>query len=393
MLRVGLVCHSSVGGSVRVATSLAAGLAARGHAVHLLSRTPPPGVGQLPPSVTLHRLRAAVEPLHARLQPRWPRAELDSFLDLVISTVEARGLDLLHFHYALPFAEVATRVRERLDGARPRLLMTLHGTDVTVLGHEPPRARAVGRALARLDQVTTVSESHARLSAQVLGLERAPEVIPNFVDLRKFRPRTPVGRAHVSGPHRRPRIVHVSNFRAVKDPDGVARVFARVRERLDAELWLVGDGDGMRSVRSILGAAGVERDVRFFGLRPEIHPILPHGDVLLLTSRTESFCLAALEAAACGLPAVAPRVGGLPEVVTDGKTGLLFRPGYEAEASEALVGLLSDPRRWSEMSRAAVRRAQLFCSDEILGRYVQLYRDALDGGVRRWAQRSPAAAA
>ncbi len=389
MLRVGLVCHSSVGGSVRVATNLAAGLAARGHAVHLLSRTSPAGARAVPPGVTVHRLRAAVEPLNARLQPRWTRAELDSFLDLVTSTVEARDLELLHFHYALPFAEVAARVRERFDGRRPRLLMTLHGTDVTVLRDEPPRARAVGRALARLDRVTTVSESHARLCAQVLGLERPPDVIPNFVDLRTFRPRTPTGNADASGPYRRPRIVHVSNFRAVKDPDAVARVFARVRARLDVELWLVGDGDGMRSVRSILGAAGVDGDVRFFGLRPEIHPILPHGDVLLITSRTESFCLAALEAAACGVPAVAPRVGGLPEVVADGQTGLLFRPGDEAEASEALVGLLSDPPRWSEMSMAAVRRAQLFRSDEMVGRYVQLYRDALDGG-RRWAQRSPA---
>jgi len=281
-------------------------------------------------------------------------------------------------------------MHERLGAACPRLIMTLHGTDVTSCGRDRRRGRAVGRALAALDGLTTVSDSHARLSAEVFGLDRLPEVIPNFVDLRHFRPRPGLPFRIRSRLHQRPRIAHVSNFRAVKDPESVARVFARVRERLDAELWLVGDGDGMTSVRSILRAAGVERDVRYFGLRREIHRVLRRSDVLLLTSRTESFCLAALEAAACGIPVVAPCVGGLPEVVMDEETGLLFDPGDEGEAADAILRLVADTDLRSAMCAAATRRARLFSSEVIVGRYVRLYREVLQRDARVRLEPAPA---
>jgi N-acetyl-alpha-D-glucosaminyl L-malate synthase BshA len=340
--------------------------------------------------VTLHRLRRTREPLSPRLQPHWPRRELESFVDLLLAAVDAADLDVLHFHYALPFADVAARLRHRLGAACPRLIMTLHGTDVTAFAPDPRSGRAVGRALAGLDELTTVSDSHARLSAQVFGLDRPPEVIPNFVDLRRFRPRPALPFALRSRLHRRPRIAHVSNFRSVKDPESVARVFAQVRGRVDAELWLVGDGDGMPSVRSILRAAGVERDVRYFGLRREIHGILRRSDVLLLTSRTESFCLAALEAAACGIPVVAPRVGGLPEVVVDGETGLLFEPGEEGEAVAAILRLLADGELRAAIAGAATGRARLFSSDEIVERYVRLYRQVLERDARVRLEPAPA---
>jgi N-acetyl-alpha-D-glucosaminyl L-malate synthase BshA len=363
-----------------VAVGLASALALRGHSIHLVARTPPPG-SRRASGVTFHGLRGGRERLTSHLQADWSPLDLESFLDLVLSVIASADLDVLHFHYAVPFGEIAARVRHRLGAAGPRLVMTLHGTDVSALGGDPDTGRVMGRTLTGLDALTTVSDSHARLSADVFGFERPPEVIPNFVDLQRFRPRRALEFPGRVGIRRRPRIAHVSNFRPVKDPERVARIFARVRDQLDAELWLIGDGDGMSSVRSILRGAGVERDVRFFGLRREIHRILPSSDLLLLTSRTESFCLAALEAAACGVPAVAPRVGGLPEVVAESLTGLLYEAGDEEEAVRAALRLVVDDERRLAMGRAAVRRARLFSRERIVAWYERLYGDVLDGGA------------
>lgn len=383
-LRVGIVCHSGLGGSVRVAVGLASALARRGHVVHLFAKVLPLGATRPPPGVSFHGLHEP-EPLHPHLHARWSPSDREAFIDLVASVVRSDALDVLHFHYAVPFAEIAAGVGERLGAQRPRLVVTLHGTDVSTFGVDPHLGGGLQRALARLDAVTTVSNDHARLSAEVLGLDQPPEVIPNFVDVRRFRPR-PFAPGPDPSPRRPPRIAHVSNFRRVKDPESVARIFVHIRRRIEAELWLVGDGDGMDRVRSILRAARVEDHVRSFGLRRSVHRILRRSHVLLLTSRTESFSLAALEAAACGVPVVAPRVGGLPEVVVHGRTGLLFETGDEEEAADAARCLLADADRRMLMGRAAATRARGFSTETIVARYERLYRGVLDvDGPSSWA--------
>jgi N-acetyl-alpha-D-glucosaminyl L-malate synthase BshA len=374
-LRVGIVCHSGLGGSVRVAVGLASALARKGHAVHVFAKVLPLGATRPPPGVSFHGLRAP-EPLHPHLHARWAPSDREAFVDLIASVVRSDALDVLHFHYALPFAEIAAGVGERLGAERPRLVMTLHGTDVSTFGADPELGRDLRSALAGLDAVTTVSNDHARLSAEAFGLDPPPEVIPNFVDVRRFRPRL-VGSGPGPSPPRPARIVHISNFRRVKDPESVARIFVRIRRQIEAELWLVGDGDGMDRVRSILRAARVEDHVRSFGLRRSVHRILRRSQMLLLTSRTESFSLAALEAAACGVPVVAPRVGGLPEVVVHGRTGLLFGAGDEEEAADAARWLLADGDRRRLMGRAAATRARAFSTETIVARYERLYREVL----------------
>jgi N-acetyl-alpha-D-glucosaminyl L-malate synthase BshA len=289
--------------------------------------------------------------------------------DRVAAVAATDGLDVLHVHHAVPFARVAAEARRRLDGRSPRLLATLHGTDVS-LQAGPDLARWLGW----FDALTTVSRSHARLSAQTLDLASEPVIIPNFVDVARFRP---LGRLSTNG--HRPVVIHVSNFRAVKDPRTVADVFARVRREVEAELWLVGDGEEMGAVRDRLAEASLERDVRRFGLRRDVEALVPRADVLLVTSRTESFCLAALEAAACGIPVVGPRVGGLPEVVADGQTGDLFESGDAASAARLVVRLLRDRGRRAAMGAAAVRRARRFREDVVVPRYEALYRHVLAG--------------
>jgi N-acetyl-alpha-D-glucosaminyl L-malate synthase BshA len=354
---------------VRTALELANELGRRGHRVFLFARTAPFGVQAFGPGVRFVGLNGhGAAPATSRLETEWTPRELHGLVERILSVARAIPLDVLHFHYAVPFARVVEEVGRRLGPRTPRLVGTLHGTDVTIHGSRRRTGRPLARWLSGLDAVTTVSRSFAALSTRVFGLPRDPLVIPNFVDLGRFRP-GPDAR-----PGRRPRIVHVSNFRPVKNPEMVVQVFARVRREIDAELWLVGDGEGMRSVRELARAAGVAGDVRTFGLRRDVERVLRHTDVLLVTSRSESFCLAALEAAACAVPAVASRVGGLPEVVLHDETGLLYPAGDRTAAAGAVMDLLGDARRRSTLGAAARARADRFSSMSIVSRYEQLYR-------------------
>lgn len=374
-LQIGLLCHRGVGGSARVAVDLGNALAARSHSVHLFARTHPlGGFADFAPGLAFHPLREGDGHALAtgELDDAWSPGDLSALVERVVAVARSSGLDVLHFHYAVPFASVAGEIRRRLGPKVVSLVGTLHGTDVSEHGRTDP---GLGPVLAETDALTTVSRSHAVLAKRTFRLSKAPELIPNFVDTDRFRP-APRNRRN----GRPARIIHVSNFRAVKDPESVARVFARVRRRLDAELWLVGDGEGVPAVRAILRRAGLEEDVRFFGLHRAVEGLLRRTDILLLTSRTESFSLAALEAAASGVPVVGPRVGGLPEVVTDGETGLLFDPGDEASAAAAVLRILGDADALELMRRRAVRRARRFSSEAMVPRYERLYRRLLDGG-------------
>ena len=385
-LRVGLLCHRGVGGSTRIAVDLGNALAGRGHTVHLFARTLPLGIATFARGVTFHPLLAGDghAPPTASLDASWSHPDLDLLVERIAAVANSSGLDILHFHYAMPFAWVAAEVVRRLGHSAPRLVGTLHGTDVSVHGRSS-KGRSLARALARADRLTTVSNSHVQLATRTFSLSRPPDLIPNFVDLRRFRPI--YSRLDQTRPRR---IVHVSNFRPVKDPTSVVRVFARVRRELDAELWLVGDGEGMPAVRSAVRGDRLDHHVRFFGLHPAVEQVLPHADLLLLTSRYESYCLAALEAAACGVPAVAPRVGGLPEVVVHGRTGRLFRGGDEHEAARAVFMVLEDPQARIRMRGEAVKRAGRLSAVQIVPRYEQLYRELVDGRPR--GSRDPVAA-
>jgi L-malate glycosyltransferase len=378
-LRVGLLCHRGVGGSARIAVDLGNALARRGHSVHLVARTLPLGIETFAPGLAFHPLHEGDghAPATASLDVEWAREDLDRLTDRVVSVARSAALDVLHFHYAIPFAWVAGEVIHRLGASAPRLVGTLHGTDVSIHGRSPDGPR-VAAALTRVDRLTTVSRSHMHLAMGTFSLRRPPDLIPNFVDPTRFKP----AGERALHPRRRPRIVHVSNFRPVKDPASVVRVFTRIRRSVDAELWLVGDGEAMPAVRTAVRRARMARHVRFFGLHPAVERVLPHADLLLLTSRSESFCLAALEAAACGVPSIAPRVGGLPEVVAHGKTGLLFRATDEAEATGAILGLLNDPVAYARMRKEAVQWAGRFSSATMVPRYERVYRELVSVRAR-----------
>jgi N-acetyl-alpha-D-glucosaminyl L-malate synthase BshA len=373
-MRIAMICHSSLGGSTRIALELSLELVRRGHNVHLFTRTTPLIYHDTNNGVTLHRIIAdhddRVHP--SALCTDWPDHEYQTFLSYLLRWISEEGFDILHFHYAIPFAFLAQDIKRHLGKRSPLLIGTLHGTDVAIYGRDPVKGPPLARALLAMDGLTTVSRCHACLSTDVLGLPFCPEVIPNFVDLSVFHPP-----ATLKEDTRRIRITHVSNFRPIKDLESVANIFLGIRERMDAELWLIGDGEEMEKTKSLFKRKGIEKDILFWGLKRNVASLIAQSDLLLMPSLYESFCLAALEAMACGVPVVASNVGGLPEVVVNEKTGILFPLGDHSSAVELSINLLSDQRKYKAMKEAAVIHALEFDQKKIVPLYEDYYKRVL----------------
>jgi N-acetyl-alpha-D-glucosaminyl L-malate synthase BshA len=374
-MRIGVLCHSSLGGSARVGTELALGMAERGHDVHLFARSAPLHLRLGLPGMHLHPL-VGPAPVTANLDANWSAEDLDALVGLVADVASRERLDVLHFHYAVPFAQVAASVRRRLGSAAPVLVGTLHGTDVSTYGWDARVGPPLARALGAIDQLTTVSECYARLATDLFRLPTPPLVIPNFIDLTQFRP-LPDRERRREDRGGRFVIVHVSNFRPVKDPLGVARIFLRLHRRLPVNLWLIGVGSELPAMRAVLDEGGATEHVHYFGYQEDVSGLLARADLLLMASRAESFCLAALEAMACGVPVLASAVGGLTELVEHGRHGFLYPLDDHEQAERLGVELLSDRERYAETCRQAVCRAGQFDREHVLGTYEDLYRDLI----------------
>lgn len=367
-LRLAILCHSTLGGSARCAIGLAGSLARRGHAVHLVSRASLPW--PIDPAVVHHRLEAD-QTMDDLSDLQWTDVTRERLVRLLRRVIEENDIEIVHFHYALPFADIAARAvtsaKRRVD-----VVGTLHGTDVTGPMTETQR-RGMADALARASALTTVSRAHAMLARRLLELATEPRVIPNFVDHAAYRPAR-LSREQHRERLRRPRLIHISNFRAVKSPASLVDIYRRIRARMNAELWLVGDGPELPRVRRLLDGCPTADGVRFFGIKSDVAPLLAHADLLLLTSVEESFGLAALEAMACGVPVLAPRVGGIPELIADGASGKLFESGGGAEAAESALAILSDPDAHWVLREGARVRSHDFPERRIVSEYEALYR-------------------
>jgi N-acetyl-alpha-D-glucosaminyl L-malate synthase BshA len=343
-VRIAMLCHAGPGGSTRVALHLAASLEQRGHEVSVV----PAG------------------PWRPTLETTWDDWHLAQLERRLVATVLEDDVQVLHYHYAWPFARLVRGLKRRLGPAAPLVVGTLHGTDVT----HPPGTREIA-ALRHTDTWTTVSPAYAALAHRRLRLRQRPVVVPNFLDAGRF----PRSSDFASG-GRRPRLVHVSNFRPVKDPEAVAHVFAAVRQQHGAELWLVGDGPELPRVVSALARLGLERDVQVWGYRTDVDQLLARCDVLVMSSREESFCLAALEAMAAGLAVVGTAVGGFAELAEHGRSAMLYAPGDVATAAGLVGRLLTDDALRLGLRRAAVERALDFSVVAAVEGYEAVYRPA-----------------
>ncbi|OLE60803.1 MAG: N-acetyl-alpha-D-glucosaminyl L-malate synthase BshA [Gemmatimonadetes bacterium 13_1_20CM_2_70_10] len=288
-------------------------------------------------------------------------------------------LDLLHVHYAIPFATTAWLAKQMMADERDlRVVTTLHGTDITLVGQDPSYFTITKFSIERSDRVTAVSKYLREETYRAFGCAGCDVVvIPNFISTADYYPLPEGARRHRLAPADHKILVHVSNFRPVKRVADVIRIFAGVRRVLPATLVMVGDGPERDSAQAEVDRLGLAQDVRFFGKVEDVGDILRGADLFLLPSQSESFGLAALEAMACAVPVVASRVGGLPEVVTEGETGYLAPVGAVDEMIERSVTLLRDATLHARMRRAAAQRAREFASDQVVPQYEQVYESVL----------------
>ena len=369
-MNIGMVCYASVGGSGIVATELGKALAHRGHAVHFISTETPFRLGEFQAGLTFHRVLTPSYPLFR--EPQY----LLSLANKIVEVARDFSLDVVHAHYAVPHATAAYLARQVLastrDGKSPKVVTTLHGTDITLVGNDPSYSEIVAFSIEQSDHVTAVSASLRASTSTELGIRRDVEVIPNFLDCGVHRRIDVPGlRARFTGGDDRVRLVtHVSNFRPVKRVDAVMAVFDRIRRRVPARLLLVGDGPDLPMALRLAREAGHGSDVHAVGAQEDVLPLLSVSDVFLLPSAQESFGLAALEAMACAVPVVASRVGGLPEVIEHGVTGYLHPPEALDEMADSVVLLLTDEARRRAMGVEAARQVgERFCADRIVPQY------------------------
>lgn len=370
-LRIGIACFSTFGGSGVVASEVALSLAARGHRVHVFSDERPSRLGEESDNPVFH----AVE-----LQS-YPQLKDSPYLlgltSAIVGVAQREGLDVVHAHYAIPHAISAYLAKQVLRSDAPVVVTTLHGTDITLVGSDPTFLPLTRFSIMASDAVTTPSAWAAEATYRSLDVPRSVsiEVIPNFVDTARFHPAS----AGSAGPGDRSlAMVHVSNFRPLKRVDDVIRIFAETRQRLPAGmplgLRLVGDGPERPHIVALVDTLGLREHVLFLGERVDLPTVLRDSDLFLLPSETESFGLAALEALACGVPVVASRVGGIPEVITDGEVGLLAPVGDVSAMASHAARLLTDDRLRAQFSRAARQRADThFQREPIVARYESLY--------------------
>jgi N-acetyl-alpha-D-glucosaminyl L-malate synthase BshA len=351
-----------------VATEVGKALAARGHEVHLLSPSLPPRLIGFEDRILFHEVTASPYPL-------FEDAPFSIALASKMADVAAHhGLEIMHAHYAIPHASAALLARMALDG-KLKVVTTLHGTDITIVGADPSYLTMVRLAIRASDAVTAVSSYLKEETYRTFKVDRPIEIIPNFVS----PPR--------SGPHdcrswlapcSTPILTHISNFRPVKRVMDIMKVFERVRKEVPARLVMVGDGPDRAEAESFAREHGFEAEVRFTGKQLDIGTVLACSDVFILPSSTESFGLAALEAMAHRVPVVASRVGGLPEVVRHGVDGYLEPMGDTEAMAKDVVTLLRDRNLRTAMGTSAQERALgTFAEGPIIDQYEALYEQAL----------------
>ena len=376
-MNIGIVCYASVGGSGIIATELGKVLASRGHHVHILSTDPPARLGEFRPGLSFHRVETPSYPLF-----REPQYVL-SLANKIVQVSREERLDVVHAHYAIPHATAAYLARQILASTRvvgvPRVITTLHGTDITLLGSDRSYSETVAFCIQESDGVTAVSDSLKNDTIRELGISKEIRVIPNFIDCAVNRRQDVAALRHQLAPAGQKLLIHVSNFRPVKRVKAVVEIFARVRREVPSRLLMVGDGPDLVDASCLARSLGVADDVRFLGEQDQVVQLLSASDVMLLPSSQESFGLAALEGMACEVPIVASRIGGLPELVEHGVTWFLHAPDDLDGMARSALKLVTDDafhRRAAEAARRVAR--ERYCDSKIVPVYEAFYQEVLE---------------
>lgn len=367
-MRIGISCYPTVGGSGVVATELGKALAQKGHEVHFMVTDVPFRLGEFVEHVYLHETLVTTYPVL-----RTPSYDF-SLAALMAKVADEYDLDVIHAHYAMPFAVCAYLARQ-MTQRDVKIVTTLHGTDVTVLAQDERLKQVIKLGLEKSDAVTAVSRSLIDQTKALFETDKDIECVYNFIDTDVFRPGAGVDiRRSLAQPGERV-ILHMSNFRAVKRIDDVIDVFSSIVQEMPAKLVLVGEGPDYSRARQRVHALHLEPFVHFLGKQDEVAPLVAAADLLLLPSEKESFGLVALEAMACGIPVIGSVAGGIPEVVEHGVTGFLAAVGDVNQMARDALYLLRDESRYKMFStNARLRASTHFQIQDRVSEYEAIYR-------------------
>ncbi|HLI83666.1 MAG TPA: N-acetyl-alpha-D-glucosaminyl L-malate synthase BshA [Bryobacteraceae bacterium] len=372
-MNVGITCYPTYGGSGIVATELGLELAARGHEVHFISYANPIRLDPDTPRIHYHEVEVSTYPLF-----QYPPYSL-ALASRMAEVAETYALDVLHVHYAIPHSISALLAKQML--ARKRRLpfiTTLHGTDITLVGTDRSYFPITKFSIEQSDGITSISDYLSRETVNVFGVSNEIRVIKNFVNCELYHPDNEKAGAEAYAPAGEKLLIHVSNFRPVKRVLDCIRILAEARKTVPAHLLMVGDGPDRVPAEHLARELNVDRHVSFLGKQNHVERLIRLAHVLLMPSQLESFGLVALEAMACGVVPVATRVGGVPELITEGEDGFLEAPGDIAAQAARVAALLSDESLHYRMAKTGRwNAAEHYCPDKIIPLYEKYYRDVI----------------
>ncbi|HPS64345.1 MAG TPA: N-acetyl-alpha-D-glucosaminyl L-malate synthase BshA [Ignavibacteria bacterium] len=379
-MKIAIVCYPTYGGSGVVATELGKYLAERGHEIHFVSYAIPSRLSIFVENIYYHEVETYSYPLF-----EFPLYSI-ALASKLVEVVKYNDIDLVHAHYAIPHATSAYLMKEILksEGYKRdvKVITTLHGTDITLVGLEPTFLATMKFSIEKSDGVTAVSKFLRDKTITSYQINKDIEVIPNFIDLDKFRrcdpKETEQHRKAFSGDSDKI-LIHISNFRALKRVQDVIKIFKQVLEKVPSKLLLVGDGPERSDCERLARELGVQDDVKFMGKQDSIAELLSVSDVFLIPSQSESFGLSALEAMSCGVPVISSSIGGLPELNIHGETGYIAEFGDIERMAKYTIDLLTNKKKYDMFSANARKRAEQFNQDKVIPLYENFYKTILEG--------------
>jgi L-malate glycosyltransferase len=374
-LKIGITCYPTVGGSGVIATELGKMLAEKGHEIHFISSSIPFRLNRIYHNIYYHQVEVNQYSV-------FQYAPYDIALASKMAEVANREqLDILHVHYAIPHA-VCAILAKQMANVDMKIVTTLHGTDITVLGYDPSLTDAIKFGIEKSDIVTAVSNSLITQTHELIQPDKQIETVYNFIDERVYQKREANHlKREFEIKDEEKVIIHVSNFRPVKRVQDVVKTFAKIAAVMPAKLLLVGDGPEMTIICKLVRKLGLTEKVHLLGKQENLDELYSISDLMLLLSEKESFGLVALEAMACGVPCIGTNVGGMPEVIQDGKTGYICELGDITSISNKAIALLNNPQLHQQFAAESVVVANTkFKAEHIVKQYEQIYLRLLEKG-------------
>lgn len=364
-----------------VATELGKALSKKGYKIHFITYSQPTRLDLFNENLFYHEVDIKSYPLfeHAPYEL--------ALASKMVNVVKFEQLDLLHVHYAIPHASAAYMAKQILkdQGIHIPVVTTLHGTDITLVGKDPSYEPVVTFSINKSDGVTAVSEDLKKDTLKHFDIKNHIEVIPNFIDLERFKKQKKEHFKQAICPNGEKLLVHTSNFRKVKRVDDVIRVFNEVRKVIPAKLLLVGDGPERDKMERLCRQLGTCDDVRFLGKLEAVEEVLSVADLFLMPSEKESFGLAALEAMACEVPLLSSNAGGIPELNIDGVTGYVCEIGDVVTMTARALDILKDANL-PTFKKRALERAKEFDISKILYLYEDFYKKTIENSFASFAK-------